>query len=208
MQNRILEIATDNVYLSAERGFLKVTRCGEKLGQVAMDDIAGLIVRGYGVSFSTNICARLAKRNAPVIICGNNQSPSSVIWPIESRYQQGFHMQSQAVANKPLLKRLWTELVKSKITHQAAVLSVNLRDACDLKELVKRVKAGDSENIEAQAARRYWSRLKGNNFTRDREQDGVNAALNYGYTVLRAPMSRPILAKNGCFSLDFQGKTY
>jgi CRISPR-associated protein Cas1 len=48
--------------------------------------------------------------------------------------------------------------------------------------------------VEAQAARRYWTLMFGPDFTRDRNAEGANALLNYGYTVLRAIVSRAICA--------------
>lgn len=204
MQNRIVEIATDSVHLSAERGFLKVTKDREVLGKIALDDVAGLVVRGYGASFSASVCAAFAERNAPIVICAVNQSPASVIWPVSGHFQQGFHMQAQAVAKKPLLKRLWAELVVAKVEAQAAVLKASGKDADDLQAMSTRVRAGDPDNLEAQAARRYWSRLMGEGFTRDRQQDGINAALNYGYTVLRAASARSIIAAGLHPSLSIQ----
>jgi CRISP-associated protein Cas1 len=204
MQNRIVEIATDGAHLSAERGFLNVTKNRELLGRIAIDDVAGLVIRGYGASFSANICAAMALRNAPIVICSSDQSPSSVIWPVAGHYQQGLHMQAQAVAKKPLLKRLWAELVTAKITAQATVLRNNGKDFDDIEAMASRVRSGDPDNMEAQAARRYWSRLMGQGFTRDRQQDGINAALNYGYTVLRAASARSIIAAGLHPSLSIQ----
>lgn len=54
------------------------------------------------------------------------------------------------------------------------------------------VRSGDPENVEAQAARRYWPLLMGTEFRRDRNALGVNSLLNYGYAVLRAIVSRAI----------------
>jgi CRISPR-associated protein Cas1 len=60
--------------------------------------------------------------------------------------------------------------------------------------LAQSVKSGDPENIEAQAARRYWPLLMGEAFRRDVDGNGANALLNYGYTVLRAATARAIVA--------------
>lgn len=194
MQNRIVEITSDGAHLSAARGFLSVKIEGEPAGQVAIDDIAALIIRGHGASLSVNICTRLAEANVPVVICAANQSPASVIWPIGGHFAQGLTMQAQAMANKPLRKRLWAQLIKAKITAQADVLSITGANHNDLSAMARRVKSGDPDNLEAQAARCYWPRLMGSDFKRDREAVGVNAALNYGYTVLRAASARAILA--------------
>ena len=43
------------------------------------------------------------------------------------------------------------------------------------------LKSGDSDNREGIAARLYWGALFGEDFTRDREESGINALLNYGY---------------------------
>lgn len=60
--------------------------------------------------------------------------------------------------------------------------------------LARKVRSGDPQNIEAQAARKYWTLLFGKDFRRDKNGDGINALLNYGYTVLRAIVSRAICA--------------
>lgn len=194
MQNRVIEIVTDGAYLNVSRGFLTVTIDREQAGQVAIEDIGALIIRGHGASLSTNVCSRLADANIPVVICGTNQSPTSIIWPVSGHFAQGLHMQAQAVANKPMLKRLWAQVIKAKIETQTNVLEAFALNGNDLQAMAKRVKSGDPHNIEAQAARRYWQRLMGDGFRRDRASDGVNAALNYGYTVLRAAVARSILA--------------
>jgi CRISPR-associated protein Cas1 len=194
MQNRIVEIVTDGAYLNISRGFLIVSIDKQKAGQVAIEDIGALVIRGHGSTLSVNVCARLASANVPVVICGSNQSPDCVIWPVSGHFAQGLHMQAQAAANKPQLKRLWAQLIRAKIRAQTNVLQSFMLNGDDLQSMSKRVKSGDMENLEAQAARRYWQRLMGDNFRRDRNAEGVNAALNYGYTVLRAATARSILA--------------
>ena len=60
--------------------------------------------------------------------------------------------------------------------------------------LARRVQAGDPENVEAEAARRYWLLLFGPDFRRDKDGPGINALLNYGYAVLRAAVARSVMA--------------
>lgn len=69
--------------------------------------------------------------------------------------------------------------------------------ADDLFSLAKRVKSGDPDNLEAQAARRYWGRIFSTidtEFRRNRENPGLNGWLNYGYAILRAGAARSVLA--------------
>ncbi len=60
--------------------------------------------------------------------------------------------------------------------------------------LARRVRSGDPDNLEAQAAQRYWPNLFGKEFRRDRGSDGINALLNYGYAVMRAAIARAVVA--------------
>jgi len=204
MQNRVVEISSDGAYLSLSRGFLTVKIDGETAGQVAIEDMSALIIRGHGASLSVNVCARLAEENVPIVICGSNQSPASIVWPVSGHFAQGLHMQAQACANRPMQKRLWAQLVKAKIEAQGAVLLAFGLNTSDLMAMAARVKSGDSDNMEAQAARRYWPRLMGETFKRGTRKGGINAALNYGYAVLRAATARSILAAGLHPSLSLQ----
>jgi CRISPR-associated protein Cas1 len=58
--------------------------------------------------------------------------------------------------------------------------------------MIKRVKAGDTENVEGQAARRYWRRLLGESFRRRRGEGINNKMLDYGYAILRAAVARSL----------------
>jgi len=60
--------------------------------------------------------------------------------------------------------------------------------------MARRVKTGDTDNMEAQAAKKYWPRLMGKDFKRGTHHGGKNASLNYGYTVLRSAVARSVLA--------------
>ena len=77
---------------------------------------------------------------------------------------------------------------------QGHVLSANGQEGGAFEMLARKVRSGDPENVEAQAARRYWKTLFGKGFSRDQNADGANALLNYGYTVLRAIVARAICA--------------
>ena len=194
MIGRVVEIATDGVHLSVDRGFMVVSQDHERIGQVALDDVAALVIHGHGATWSANLTARLADRGVPIVICGSNHAPVALVWPIEGHYEQGRRMQAQAEASRPLRKRLWKELVRSKILAQADAIKAFGTRSGALRDLAGRVRSGDPENIEGTAARRYWPLMMGEDFRRDRKSGGANAMLNYGYMVLRAATARSILA--------------
>lgn len=194
MIGRVVEIARENAHLAVDRGFMKVSESGTEVGRVAIDDITALIIRGYGATVSVNLCARLSDVGVPVVLCGVNQSPAALIWPIKGHFEQGRRMQAQADASRPVKKRLWRDLVAAKVRAQATVLAQSGITDNRLHQMIRQLKSGDPDNIEAQAARRYWPQLMGDDFRRDRTADDANSMLNYGYTVMRAAAARSILA--------------
>ena len=197
MTGRIVEIAEDGRYLAISRGFM-VVRDGEReLGRVPLDDIGALIANGHGLSYSNNLLLALAERNVPFVLCGPNHSPAALIWPVESHHLQNARMQAQISVSRPRVKRLWRDIVRAKIRQQGAVLGAVGAPAEGFDLLARRVRSGDPDNVEAQAARRYWPLLLGPEFRRDRSQSGANAMLNYGYTVLRSAVARAVMEKSG-----------
>lgn len=191
---RIVDIATDGRHLSAHRGFLVVSEAREEVGRIPLDDVAAVIVHAHGVTWSTSLVVALAERGAVMVLCGTNHAPMAVCLPLEGHHGQNARMRAQWEAGKPLAKQLWREIVVAKIRWQSAVLASRglPTDAFDL--LARRVRSGDPDNVEAQAARRYWPLLMGETFRRDRDAGGANGLLNYGYTVLRSLIARSIVA--------------
>jgi len=159
-----------------------------------LDDILAIVVHANGVTYSNSLLAELARRGALLIVCGANHAPLAIVSPIEGHHAQAGRMAAQWAAKQPLFKQLWKTLVIAKIKMQAATLDAFGQNAQRLHHLARRVKSGDPENIEAQAARYYWPLLMGSDFRRDRQAPGANGLLNYGYTVLRASVARAIVA--------------
>ena len=191
---RIVDVATDHVHLSAERGFLLVSQQHEEMGRVALDDILAVIVHGHGISWSTNLVVRLAERGASMAICAANHLPVALISPLMGHHAQGARMRAQWEASKPLMKQLWRQIIVAKITMQGSFLAAQGRKEAQAFDLLARsVRSGDPDNAEAQAARRYWPLLMGTEFRRDQNADGANALLNYGYTVMRATLARAVV---------------
>jgi CRISP-associated protein Cas1 len=192
--DRIVDISTDGLHLAIFRGFLTVSASGKEQGRIALADIGGLIVHAHGTTWSNHVFTKLAERNVPVVLCDSNHAPVSVVWPLEGHHAQGGRLRAQIDASKPLQKQIWQKVVSAKIRMQGHVLTANGHEGGAFEALARKVRSGDPENVEAQAARRYWKVLFGPDFSRDQSADGVNSLLNYGYTVLRAVVSRAICA--------------
>ena len=197
MIGRIVEVADDRRHLFLHRGFLVVQDTeGERkeLGQVPLDDIAAVIANAHGLSYTNNLLVALAERGVPFVLCAANHNAVGMLLAIEGNFEQSRRIEAQIAANQPTHKRLWAAVVRSKLEQQAAALEAAGAPPAPLAALVRKVKSGDPENIEAQGARRYWSLLFGENFKRDQNGAGLNALLNYGYTVLRSATARAVIA--------------
>lgn len=119
--------------------------------------------------------------------------PASMLMPLESNSVQAETYKFQIDASSPIKKRLWQQIVEAKIKNQAAILNAIGQDGAILKPYYSNVKSGDSDNREGLAARIYWSALFGKGFVRDKDEEGINSLLNYGYAILRAGMARAIM---------------
>ncbi len=197
MQSRIVEVADDRRHLSAYRGFMLVHSTGDErqeLGRVPLDDMAALIANAHGISYTNNLLVALAERGVPFVLCAANHKPVGILWPLDGHHLQAHRFDAQIACTLPTKKRLWASLIKIKLLQQAEMLKASGAPSVLLEKLAKNIRSGDPDNFEAQGARQYWKLLFGVEFRRDQEAAGVNALLNYGYTVLRAATARAVVA--------------
>jgi CRISPR-associated protein Cas1 len=194
MVGRVVEIANDGRHLAVDRGFMTVAEKGSELGRVPLDDIAAVVANAHGLTYSNNLMVTLATRGVPVVLCAANHRPAALIWPVDGHHAQAGRMSDQANASAPLKKRLWQQIVQAKILAQGATLAAVGAEAGGFRLLARKVRSGDPDNVEAEAARRYWPLLFGAGFRRDQDGDGINGLLNYGYAILRAATARAVMA--------------
>lgn len=192
MIGRVVEIAEDGRHLAALRGFMVVKSEGEEIGRVPLDDIGVVIVNAHGITYSNSLIVALAERGAGVVVCAANHNPVAWLWPVVGNHMQTARMMAQIEATRPLGKRLWQTVVQAKIEQQGAALAALGKPHGGFALLAREVRSRDPANVEAQAARRYWPILFGEDFRHDRAAGGINAMLNYGYAVLRAATARAV----------------
>lgn len=161
---------------------------------LAIEDIAWLILDTPQVSVTGTLLSALAEAGVAMIVPDGRHHPAGVLLSFHQHHAQAHIAQTQINISQPLKKRLWQNLVVAKIRNQAGLLSqVEGRYTEALFSMAERVNSGDPDNLEAQAARIYWSDLF-TDFTRGNETDRRNALLNYGYAVMRAAIARACVA--------------
>lgn len=160
---------------------------------VPLEDINCLVLEHAGIMISSGVLQRLSENGCLVYICDEKHLPSTVVLPM-ARHSRHFKMlTAQLAITKPRQNRIWQQIVKQKIANQAMCLKLcDKKNANQLYNMTKKVQSGDKTNVEAQAAALYFKSLFGNDFTRG-DDNGINAALNYGYSVLRGHIARSIV---------------
>ena len=192
MPDQIVEITQPGYWLNKSRGFLAIKSEGELVGKVPLDDILAVIVSVPGCSISTVLMDQLNQRNIPLVVCGENFLPTLFSLPVQGQGRQFQVMRAQIELSEPRRKRAWQSIVRSKINNQAELLARTGGSSNQLVRLADKVKSGDPNNCEAQAARIYWQQLFGKGFQRDPDASGLNGALNYIYAVVRACVARGV----------------
>lgn len=192
MLNRILEIYEENRYVSLSRGFIVIKSGQDVLGQVPLDDIAVLLLSAQSVTVSKNILNALSEKGCITVLCGKNYMPQSMVLPIANHCLYTKIIKNQINQTEPFKKRIWQQIVIKKIQNQALILRLLEKDYKLVEKIALMVKSGDTDNREAYGARMYWQALFGKDFKRDRNEEGINSFLNYGYAIMRASMARAI----------------
>lgn len=180
--------------LSLSKGQLRL-RNDDGEFTLPIEDITALILESPQITLSSTLLGACQDQGMIVITCDDTHIPNGVLLPFQPHSRQSRVAHIQISWTDSLKNRLWQRVVQSKISNQAACLEQahGKDNAKRVYALVDRVDSGDTKNIEAQAAREYWTRLMGDDFRRS-GNDLTNAALNYGYAVLRAFVARSQVA--------------
>lgn len=201
MIKRTVEISKEPMHLAVRLDQLLLQRHEanpETAASIPCEDIGLVIVDHPQTTYSHQALAKLIEFGAAVLFCGRDHLPAGMLLPLSTHTEVVWRIQDQIAASKPTCKRLWQQLVVAKIRAQAANLAADAPARGKLLTLADEVKSGDPANVEAQAAKVYWSVWLGtapeaSTFRRDPDGDGLNSMLNYGYAVLRAAVGRALV---------------
>ena len=160
---------------------------------VPIEDVGVVLLEHQHTNITLPLLNALVEGDVQVVICNAKGMPSAMFQGMNSNNLQGETLRNQIACGEVLKKQLRKQIVEAKIKNQAALLDSIGEDGCVLRPFYSNVRSGDTDNREGIAARIYFQHLFGDNFVRDREEPGVNALLNYGYTILRAATCRAIV---------------
>jgi CRISP-associated protein Cas1 len=180
---------------------------GDERHTFPLEDLATIIVDSPEVTLTSALLGACAEHGVALIVSDQRHIPASLTLPFHRHSKQTEVARLQSELSAAFRKRAWQIIVRSKIRNQASALDVIAADSADtLRAMARQVQSGDVSGVEARAARFYWSKLFAD-FKRDDDHDRRNAALNYGYAVVRAALARCLVAFGflPCFGLQHDG---
>ena len=161
---------------------------------VPFEDIAVIVLNHREISLTHPVLSACGEYGISLFATGDTHHPSGVFLPFLSHSRATRWLRFQLDMPRPLAKQTWAAIVRKKVTNQAACLKfAGIEGADRLAEYVHRVRSGDSSRVESQAAAFYFAKLFGGAFHRGQER-WINAALDYGYAVLRGTIARGLVA--------------
>ncbi len=187
-QWRVLDFTLADGTLHSSRGRIEFCADTGEVTQLPVADIA-VVLLGHTVSIAPAVLYRLLDADVVVLVCDWKGVPVGCCYPQNQHGRVGARHKAQAELSVPRRKNAWARLIRAKISGQAATLeTLGRRGYGAIYGYAKKVRSGDPDNVEAQAARAYWPLLFGDpTFRRlaGAKTQGHNACLDYGYTVLR-----------------------
>ena len=162
---------------------------------VALDSIASIVIETTRATITTYAISKLAEAGVAVLYVDKKYNLNAITLPFHTHSTFSKIVHSQIDISKPLKKQFWQEVIKSKVKNQASVLEYFNREKSSniLYDYAKSVRSNDEENVEAKAAKIYWSELF-ENFARVHKgaDDVRNASLNYCYAIVRSAVARSL----------------
>lgn len=166
----------------------------EQTAFVPFEDIAIIVLNHREIQLTHPVLSACADYGIGLYATGDNHQPNGVFLPFLAHSRTTRLMRKQMEIPRPLAKQAWANIVRRKIENQAAVLRFCAKKGVDrMDSYARRVRSGDTENLEGQAAAFYFTQLFGQGFYRAEER-WANAALDYGYSVLRGAIARGLVA--------------
>ena len=190
---RIVDIS-EPAYVHMLHHQLLIDKQGKTVAQIPVEDLGVLILQHPAIVTSQALLVACQQNNVAVVVCDASHLPYALLLPLtDGNTLHNKTLHEQIALTESRRKRMWQLVVKQKITEQANVVQQLGKSATNLYRLADQVKPGDPDNLEAQAAQKYWHLLFGDDFRRNTEATGCNSVLNYGYAIVRALVARAIV---------------
>ena len=186
-------VISNRCKLDLKMGYMVVR--GEETKRVFIDEISMLLIENTAVSLTGCLLAALNEKKIKVIFCDDKRNPCAELVSYYGSHDCSKKIKMQLCWNEDIKGAVWTDIVREKIRSQSMLLSElgHIEQADMLSGYIDEIEFCDETNREGHAAKVYFNALFGKSFSRGTE-NAVNAALNYGYSLLLSAFNRDITA--------------
>lgn len=178
---------------------------GEEIQLIHLSEINTIIVENGMATITSFLVNELAQRKIKLIFCDEKHNPSSELIPYYNSYNTSKKVMSQIAWSKEIKNKVWGEIIRQKIYNQSKLIVKNAKAYNLLNEYVEQVEDADITNREGHAAKVYFNALFGHTFNREAASN-INAALDYGYTIILSAFNRDIISKGYITQLGINHK--
>lgn len=187
-------VISNRCKLDYRMGYMVVR--AEETKRVFIDEIAVLVVENPAVSFTGCLMEMLTAKKIKVIFCDSKRNPVAELVSYHGAYDSSLKIRTQISWDSNIKDAVWAEIIAEKIRKQADFLNEleHMRESELLRSYIEQIELADATNREGHAAKVYFNALFGMEFTRSADIP-VNAALNYGYSIILSAFNREITAK-------------
>ena len=178
--------------LDLQLGYMVVR--SEEVTKIVLSEISTILIESTAVSITTSLIAELAKRKIKVIFCDEKKNPSCELVNYYGSHDTSNKVRKQIAWKQNTKETVWTEIVTEKIRKQKELLELlGKEESALLDSYLKEIEWNDNTNREGHAAKVYFNAMFGLDFTRT-EDSYINAALNYGYSIILSTFTREVVS--------------
>lgn len=181
--------------LDYKMGYLVVR--SDDTRRILLDEIGTLVIENPAVSMTGYLIAAMVEKKIKVVFCDTKRNPIAELSPHHGSHDSTAKIRTQIAWDAETKRFVWKEIISEKIKKQMEFLIEigKMKEAELLNSYIGQVEIGDATNREGHAAKVYFNALFGMDFTRSADIP-INAALNYGYSIILSAFNRNI-AYNG-----------
>lgn len=162
--------------------------------KISLGEIYMVIVENTAVSLTAVLLNELIKNKIKVVFCDEKRNLSSELMQYYGSHDTSLKYKNQLEWSKESKEKIWTRIVYEKIFNQMQFLKkLNKEEYKLLEQYLSELEWNDSSNREGFAAKVYFNALYGMDFSRNKECF-INAALDYGYSIILSAFNREIVA--------------
>lgn len=167
---------------------------GENLSMIHLGEIHTLMIDTLDVSITSYLISELIKAKVKIVFCDEKHNPESEVHGLHANHISSLRIKEQMNWKDEIKKEVWTKVLRQKISNQRDLLKMEKKkEESKLDLYLEQLEIGDVTNREGLAAKVFFEHYYNEFYGREND-DSLNIALNYGYTILLSAFNKEIVS--------------